>query len=179
LSAVATAHPNPETVEALLDMTWRVADAEAARTDGLDRKLTSLATFASLLISVVAVLGGRVLERDDVPAWLGAIVLGPTVGGVAALLAAVGLAVGSLIPEESVTLGMERVRRFPSWSEVTKPPEQVRGETMRTLVDAIARERAANIQKLRRVRAAFALMLAGLALIALGGSTLTAGRIVG
>jgi hypothetical protein len=67
LSDVATQHPNPETVEALLDTTWRVADAEAARTDGLDRKLTSLATFASLLISVVAVLGGRLFERDDVP----------------------------------------------------------------------------------------------------------------
>lgn len=124
-------------------------------------------------------LGARVFERDDVPAWLGAIVLGPTVGGVAALLAAVGLAVGSLIPQESVTLGMERVRRFPKWGEVTKPPEQVRAEIMRTLVDAIARERAANSQKTRRVRAAFALMLAGLALIAIGGSTLTAWQVAG
>lgn len=149
LSGVATRQPNPETVEALLDTTWRLADAEAARTDGLDRKLTSLATFASLLISVVAVLGARVFERD-VPAWLGALVVGPTVGGVAVLLAAVGVAVGSLIPEESITVGMERVRRFPDWAEVTKPPEQVRGETMRVLVRAIARERAANGQKTRR-----------------------------
>jgi hypothetical protein len=82
------------------------------------------------------------------------------------------------MPEEAVTLGMEHVSRFPTWSEITKAPEQVRGDTMRTLVDAITRERAANSQKTRRVRAAFALLLAGLALIALGGSTLTAWRIV-
>jgi hypothetical protein len=47
---------------------------------------------------------------------------------------------------------MERAQRFPTLGEVTKPPEQVRGETMTTLVDAIARERAANGQKTRRVR---------------------------
>lgn len=176
LSSVATSQPNPETVEVLLDTTWRIAEAEAARTDGLDRKLTSLATFASLLISVVAVLGGRVFARD-VPAWLGTLVAGPTVGGVAVLLVAVGVAVRSLIPKESVAVGMERLRHFPTSSEVTKPPEQVRGETMSALVEAIARERAANGQKTRRVRAAFALMLAGLALIALGGSTLTAWQI--
>src|SRR5437879_2458798 len=44
--------PIPETVEALLDTTWRVAAAEAARTDALDRKAASLATFASLVLSL-------------------------------------------------------------------------------------------------------------------------------
>jgi hypothetical protein len=179
LSNVATPHPNPQTVEARLDTTWRVADAEAARTDGLDRKLTSLATVPSVLISVVAVVGGRLLEGEDVPAWLGAAALAPIVGGVAVLLAAVALAVGSLIPKESVTLGMEYVRRFSTRTEAAKPPEQVRGETIRTLVAAIARERAANSRKTPRAKTAFALLLAGLALIALGGSTLTAWQILG
>lgn len=58
-------HPNPQTVEALLDTTWRVADAEAARTDALDRKASTLATFASLLASLTATLGARFLERVD------------------------------------------------------------------------------------------------------------------
>jgi hypothetical protein len=51
--------PIPETVEALLDTTWRVAAAEAARTDALDRKAASLAMFASLVLSLSATLGGR------------------------------------------------------------------------------------------------------------------------
>jgi hypothetical protein len=50
---------NPETVEALLDTTWRVVAAEGARTDALDRKASSLATFASLVLSLSGVLGGR------------------------------------------------------------------------------------------------------------------------
>ena len=41
--------PNPETVAALLDTAWRVAGAEISRTDALDRKAATLATFASLL----------------------------------------------------------------------------------------------------------------------------------
>jgi len=51
--------PNPETVDVLLDTTWRMVDAEAARTDSLDRKAATLATFASLLVSLTAALGGR------------------------------------------------------------------------------------------------------------------------
>jgi len=51
--------PNPATVEALLDTTWRMVAAETARTDGLDRKAATLATFASLLASLTATLGGQ------------------------------------------------------------------------------------------------------------------------
>ena len=53
---------NPETVEVLLDTTWRTASAETARTDAVDRKAATLATFASLLTSLTATLGFRLLE---------------------------------------------------------------------------------------------------------------------
>ena len=49
-----------------------------------------------------------------------------------------------LLPREYLALGIDYLRRFPTWSEVLTPPEQVRGETMRGLVEAIARERVAN-----------------------------------
>ena len=40
---VVKPQPNPETVDALLDTTWRLAAAETARTDALDRKAATVA----------------------------------------------------------------------------------------------------------------------------------------
>jgi hypothetical protein len=47
---------NPETVAALLDTTWRVVESERDRTDALDRKAAALASFASLVLSLIAIL---------------------------------------------------------------------------------------------------------------------------
>lgn len=159
--------PNPETVEALLDTTWRLAASEAGRTEALDRKAATLATFASLLVTLAATLGIRFLERSGEP-WSVAVFL----GGLAALVFSIGLAVRALIPREYLTLGMEYLRRFPTWSEILKRPEQVRGETMRGLIEAIARERDANATKARLIRWAFLSFAAGLGLIAAEAATL-------
>jgi hypothetical protein len=61
---MAKPRPNPETVTAVHDIVWRVADAETSRTDGLDRKAATLATFASLLTTLTATLGLRFVERS-------------------------------------------------------------------------------------------------------------------
>jgi hypothetical protein len=159
--------PNPDTVEALLDTTWRLAHAEAARTDALDRKAATLATFASLLTSLTATLAFRFVDDLD-RTWTLAVFL----GSLGSLLVAVGLGVAALLPREYLTLGMAYVRRFPTWSEILKPPEQVRGETMRGLIEAMAREREANATKARLVKWAFVLLVVGLGLIALEASTL-------
>jgi hypothetical protein len=57
---------NPETVDALLDTTWRLVSAEDARTESLDRKAATLATFASLVLSLVAGLGLRQDSADEI-----------------------------------------------------------------------------------------------------------------
>jgi hypothetical protein len=57
--------PNPETVAALLDTTWRIVESETARTDALDRKAATVATFASLIVTLTATLGLRFVERID------------------------------------------------------------------------------------------------------------------
>jgi hypothetical protein len=159
--------PNPDTVEALLDTTWRLMQAEAARTESLDRKAATLATFASLLVSLTATLGVRFLELVG-EVWSVAVFL----AALAALLLSVGLAVRALFPREYLTLGMEYVRRFPTWAEILKTPEQVRGETMRGLVSAIGRERRSNAVKAQSVRWAFVALAVGLALIAVEAATL-------
>jgi hypothetical protein len=148
---------NSETVEALLDTTWRVSSFENARTDTLDGKAATLATFASLVLSLVATLGRGFLDRFP-DLW--AVLL--YVAGLGLLVASIGLSMLVLLPKEQLTLGLDYLRRFPKWSEILKPPEQVRGEVMRGLVEALARERTLNRDKARRVRQAFKCLFFGL-----------------
>lgn len=91
--------------------------------------------------------------------------------GLSALVASIASAVLVLMPREHLTLGIAYLRRFPTWGEILKPPDQVRGETMRTLVEAIARERETNDTKARWVRRSFLLLLVGLVLVAAEGAT--------
>jgi hypothetical protein len=151
--------PNPETVEALLDTTWHLTASEAFRTEALDRKSATLATFASLLTALTATLGLRFVE--DNPVWWTVTLF---TGTLVLLGAAVGLAVLVLLPREYLTLGIDYLRRFLTWSEILKAPEQVRGETMRGLIEAIAREREANDSKARLVRGAYLALAAALVL---------------
>jgi hypothetical protein len=151
--------PNPATVEALLDTAWRLTASEASRTEALDRKSATLATFASLLTALTATLGLRFVE--DKPTWWALTLF---TGNLILLGAAVGLAVVVLLPREYLALGIDYLRRFPTWSEILKPPEQVRGETMGGLVEAIARERDANDGKARLVRWAYLALAAALVL---------------
>jgi hypothetical protein len=139
-----------------------MASAEAVRTDALDRKAASLATFASLVLSLTAATGGRLTRAAAHDGWL---FLSYT-SGLAALATAVGIAVAVLFPKEQLTLGIAFLRRFTTWSESLRSPEDVRGETMAGLIEAIARERVLNRQKTFMVRAALLLLLAGLASIA-------------
>lgn len=159
--------PNPETVEVLLDTTWRMAAAETARTDALDRKAATVATFSSLLASLTATLGVSFVAAADATWALGLFLL-----GLALLVASVALAARALLPAEYLTLGTAYLERFPTWREILKPPEQVRGETMRGLVEAIARERDLNDRKAERVRRALLALTLGLVLISLEAAIL-------
>lgn len=170
ISDVAVApQPNPETVAALLDTAWRVADAEISRTDALDRKAATLATFASLLTTLTATLGTQFVARIDT-GWA----LGVFCAGLLALVSSVAFAVKALMPSEYAMLGLRYLERLPTWSETSKPVEQVRGETLRALTRSVARERGANDGKTRTVRRALLLLVVGLVLIALEAATLAA-----
>lgn len=153
---------DPDTVEALLDTTWRLLAAEDARTESLDRKAGGLATFASVILSLLAAFASTLLESFDDVSVFALLVL-----SLACLVGAVGYSVHVLLPKEHLALGMRYVERFPKWSELLKPAEQVRGETMTGLVEAIARGRMINREKAVRVRTGFKLLFVGLAALAL------------
>jgi hypothetical protein len=153
--------PNPATVEVLLDTTWRLIDAERLRRDGIDRKATSLATFASLVLSLTATLGARFLEIDAV--WAVAVYL----TSLGALAMAVAIAIFALLPRERMMLGIAYVQRFPMRSEIVKAPVVVQGETMRGLIETLAADRSLNQRIARWVFRAFVLLFVGLLLVAL------------
>jgi hypothetical protein len=171
-SDVATPRPNPDTVAALLDTTWRVAANEAMRTDAIDRKAATLVTFASLLTAIAAALGVGFVETADSLWALSLFTLTLVV-----LLSAVGLAVAALFPREFSTLGLDYVRRFPRWGEIARPPEDVRGETMLTLIAALTSELSINDDKIRLVKGAYVSLAAALVLIAAQSVTLAAAQI--
>jgi hypothetical protein len=171
--SVVEPQPNPETVEALLDTTWRVAQTEAARTDALDRKAATVATFASILATLTATLGVRFVEHFS--AWWAVLMFSL---GLLAFLGSVGSAIRALFPREYLTLGISYLERFPTWSEIRKSPTEVRGTTMRGVVEAVARERKGNHLKAETVRSSFALLLVGLVLIAAEAATLAVDEIL-
>jgi hypothetical protein len=162
--------PNPQTVAALLDTTWRMSSFEADRTESLDRKASTLAAFASVVVSLVATLGTRFVERFA-EAWA----VGLFLAALAFLVLAAGTAIIVLLPEEQLTLTMDYLGSLPRWSEILKPPEMVQGETMRTLIGAIALERALNGRKTRSVRWASRLLVVGILLVSVEAGIL-AGR---
>lgn len=159
--------PNAETVEALLDTAWRVAGSEAARTGALDRKASTVATFASLVVTLTATLGLKFVERFET--WWALTLF---IAGLVALVLSVVTAVAALFPREYLSLGIAYLKRFPTWSEIRKPATQVRGETMRGLVEAVARERDANDHKAEWARYSLVLLLLGLVLIGSEAATL-------
>ena len=87
-------------------------------------------------------------------------------------LASVGCAIKALWPREYLTFSASYVRRFPLWGEILQPPERVKGDLIRTLVEALLRERAVSDGKLTWLRSSFILLGVGLVLIAAEASTL-------
>jgi hypothetical protein len=156
-----TPRPPAETVAVLLDTTWRVAQNERDQTNSLDGKATSLATFASVVLSLTAGLRRGLLPDPGDPAELSLFA-----ASIAALVVAIGLAVVVLLPKEHLTLGMPYLERFPTWSELFKHRTQVQGETIRGLVVALASERQRNVTKARNVRSGFIALFVGLLLVA-------------
>ncbi len=64
---------------------------------------------------------------------------------------------------ELATLGTEYVRLLPTWSQILRAPDHVRGELLRALVVAVAWEREANVSRAGAVRRALLLLVVGLA----------------
>ncbi len=161
--------PNPNTVEAVYDIVWRCVRTKTARTGGLDRKAATLATFTSLLTSLTATLGFRFVET--VNEWWAFVLFS---FALVSLGGSVLMAVRALSPKEYASLGIEYLERLPTWTEILKRREDVRGEAAQGVIVAVAREQRTNDGKVDQIRWAFCLLVLGLALITVEAATLAA-----
>jgi hypothetical protein len=159
-TSAAARRPNPETVGALLDITWRIVDAEDARREGINGKASSLATFASLVLSLTATLGGEFLILDD--RWQLTLYL----LGLVSLVASVAVAVLVLLPRQRQMFSISYLDRLPTRPEVAKAPEEVQGEAMRGLIAALKTDRDLNRRNAQRVFRGFLLLFFGLSTVA-------------
>jgi hypothetical protein len=151
---------NSATVEVLLDTAWRIAASEDTRRDQINGKATSLVSFSAVVVSLTASLGGGLLDQAD-SGWA----LGLFLASLSALVGAVGVAIFVLLPRELLTFSTAHVRALPDWPEITKSPDQVRGETMQGLVRMVERERTINQRNARQTFIAFILLFVGLLLV--------------
>lgn len=156
----STQQPNPATVEALLDITWRMVDAEDSRREGVNQKASSLATFTSLVLSLTATLGGEFLQLDE--GWA----LGLYLASLLVLAAALAVAIVVLLPRRRQTLSTAYLDRFPTWAEILKEPAHVRGEAMQGLIATLKADRELNHRNAGRLFLGFALLFLGLCLVA-------------
>jgi hypothetical protein len=146
-------------------------EAESARREGINSKATSLATFASVVLSLTATLGGEFLRLED--RWQLALFS----ASLLTLLSSLAVAVWVLVPQKRNVLGESYLTQFPKWSEIVKTPEEVQGEAMTGLINGLVGDRALNHRNAQRVFAGFILLAIGLfavaleaMLVAIGGS---------
>lgn len=162
---------DPDTVAALLDTAWRVAQTESQRTDSLDRKTATLASFASILVSIAVISAGS-LADTSLPSLGRVAIVTVLVAAIVLLTSAVAVSVIALLPREHTGLGTSYVRDLPMWRQVRKGHVTAKGEALLGVVTAVVQERRINDHKTRLVRLALALLLTGVVLIAAEGLTL-------
>jgi len=160
---------NAETVEAVLDLTWKQLDHERERDASFNARAVGIAGFAG----ITGTLAGAV-TRD----LLGAQLLEPwrTIAAVVFVIAmvALGIAVavvilGVLRPRESLSLGADEIRRYPTWEFVGADKALVQGRALLGLTRALLRQRERNDAKAGALRWGYRTLLAGLlAIVALG-----------
>jgi len=153
--------PNPETVAVLLDTAWRLAAAEQTRREGLERKASSVATFASVIVSLTAALGVKLASA-------GSGELGPIVFAFALvlLLSSVATALWVLLPRPYVSFGNEYVQSLGARSRVCASPDQTQGEAINGLSRTLLSARAINDKNAVRVFVALIFLISGLCLLA-------------
>lgn len=162
------AEPNPETVSVLLDTAWRLAAAEQTRREGLERKASSVATFASVVVSLTAALG---VKLANIAGTWGPIVYAFALG---LLLASVGSSLWVLLPRPYVSFGNEYVEALGKRPRVTAPPDQVQGEAVNGLSATILSARKINDRNATRVFVALVFLSLGLCLLAIEAAALAA-----
>ena len=155
-----------ESVKATLEAARADVDAERDRTDSLDRKLTNIAAFAGLSLSISGAVGGTVLAAGRLnPGFT--IALGSVLSLAAVLfLASVIACFVGLAPKPYEGIADRGARKRISRKRLERPPEEV----LRILANTyylkfLPQARQSNHTKVRRVKIAFWFVGGGFAIL--------------
>lgn len=160
---------NAETVEAVLELTWKLLDDERDRDLSFIARAVGISGFAGIIGTLAVAVSRDVLGAQLLEPW-------KTVAAIIFLVAMVALGItvvivvlGVLRPRESLSLGAEEIRRFPTWEFVGADKALVQGRALLGLTRALLRQRARNDSKAKALKWAYRSLLVGLlAIVALG-----------
>ena len=158
-----------ETAKATLESACADVEAEMDRARSLDLKLTQIAAFSGLTLSISGSLGGSVLAAGRLPTCF-ELAAGIALGsGVAVLFLAVGSCFYGLFPKgyEGISLSVARDRVRPS--RLSLEPAEAIGRLASTYYTAILPPaRLANVAKVTATKMAYRLVAAGLFAVVVG-----------
>jgi hypothetical protein len=165
--------PNPETVDELLKLLYRLVDDERARGQGLDAKTSTLAGFSGAILALTATVGSTLFDRDLGDADIG--IRGLFIAAVIALAVAATLAVGGVLqPQSRMAISLDEVRRFREFPLIAGPKMDVQGQMLTTTIEALVAERRLNDRKAMLTRYAARALVVGFIAVAAMAVTLGA-----
>jgi hypothetical protein len=165
--------PNPETVDELLKLLYRLVDDERARGHGLDAKTSTLAGFSGAILALTATVGSTLFDRDLGDVAIG--IRGLFIAAVIALAVAATLAVGGVLqPQSRMAISLDEVRRFREFPLIAGPKMDVQGQMLTTTIGALVAERRLNDRKARLTRYAARALVVGFIAVAAMAVTLGA-----
>jgi hypothetical protein len=171
----AVTHPddlNPETVDALLDVTWKLLDDERDRDTSFNTRAVGVAGFAGIIAALAASTSKDLLGASLESPWR-AIATTVFVLAMVSLAATVLVVIqGVLRPRESLSLGAAEISRYPTWEFVGADKAMVQGRTLLGLTKALLRQRERNDKKASALKWAYRWLLVGLLAILLLGLSL-------
>lgn len=158
-----------ETVEALLDVMWKLLDDEGSREGSVNVRGVGVVGFAGVSVGLAATVAKSALDPRLPAGWrftsLGLFV--------AALLVLVAVAIYTLmavlLPRDRPTLGIQEVERYPTWAAISRPVEVEQGRVMNGLLTSLAETREINDTKARALRWSYRGLVAGLVLLSVLG----------
>jgi MFS family permease len=172
VSQVAPEGLKGDTVEAVLDLVWKLLDEERHRSSSIRARAVGIAGFAGLIGALTSAVSEDLLGAALAHPWRTLVLI----VFVAAMVALAGtvctVIVGVLWPREGLSLGAAEIRKYPTWEVVGSDKAMVQGRAMYGLTDTLLRQRERNDSQAKSLTWAYGLLLGGILAIVLLGITL-------
>lgn len=160
---------NAETVEAALELTWKLLDDERERDASFNTRAVGIAGFAGIIGTLAGAVSRDVLGAQLLEPWRTVAAIIFVIAMIALGITVVVVILGVLRPRESLSLGAAEIRRYPTWEFVGADKALVQGRALLGLTRALLRQRERNDAKAEALKWAYRSLLAGLlAIVALG-----------